>query len=106
MIVGKAVCPRKARKARKYLDRYLSAVRCSVRVFIDATAIKLRVLVSASSASSQAPAWEFSEGSSSFPKHRKLELSGLGFPSWSLGTSAFTAFVLFVSFVDQSPFLE
>ncbi|TAK63434.1 MAG: hypothetical protein EPO18_06845 [Methylobacter sp.] len=40
----------------------------------------------ARSARSQASAWECGVGSSSFPKHRKLELSGLGFPSWSLGT--------------------
>jgi hypothetical protein len=34
-------------------------------------------------ASPQAPAWEFSAGSSSFQKSRELELSGLGRPSWS-----------------------
>jgi hypothetical protein len=34
-------------------------------------------------ASSQAPAWEFSAGSSSFPKSRELALSELGRPSWS-----------------------
>ncbi|GEM_PF-1335708 len=53
-------------------------------------------------ASSQAPAWEFSEGSSSFPsreaatawmqevEQRREQLpraSLTGFPSWSLGTS-------------------
>jgi|GEM_PF-5052867 len=37
-------------------------------------------------ASSQAPAWEFGEGSSSFPS-REARASLPGFPSWSLGTS-------------------
>jgi len=46
-------------------------------------AIKLRILVSASS---QAPAWEFSVGSSSFPSH-EAGASSTGLPSWSLGTS-------------------
>jgi len=36
---------------------------------------------------SQAPAWECGFGSSSFPRHDKLELASNGFPSWSLGTS-------------------
>ncbi|WP_333873563.1 hypothetical protein [Methylobacter sp.] len=46
------------------------------------------ILFRFSIAGSQAPAWEYSEGSSSFPKHRKLELSRRGFPSCSLGTRA------------------
>ncbi len=37
-------------------------------------------------ASSQAPAWEFSAGSSSFLSH-EAGASLSGFPSWSLGTS-------------------
>jgi len=45
-------------------------------------AIKLRILVSAGS---QAPAWEFGAGSSSF-QSREAKASS-GFPSWSLGTS-------------------
>ena len=36
-------------------------------------------------ASSQAPAWEFSAGSSSF-LYREARASSSGFPSWSLGT--------------------
>jgi len=40
------------------------------------------------SASSQAPAWEFGAGSSSFPS-REARASSSGFPSWSLGTSVF-----------------
>jgi len=47
------------------------------------TAIKLRILVRASS---QAPAWEFGVGSSSFPS-REARASSSGFPSRSLGTS-------------------
>ncbi len=50
------------------------------------TGIKLGALGRASSASSQAPAWEFSAGSSSFPT-REARASLTGFPSWSLGTS-------------------
>jgi len=37
-------------------------------------------------AGSQAPAWGFSAGSSSFPS-REARASLTGFPSWSLGTS-------------------
>jgi len=47
------------------------------------TAIKLRILVRASS---QAPAWEFGVGSSSFPS-REAGASSSRFPSRSLGTS-------------------
>jgi len=50
------------------------------------TAIKLRKKLPLLRASSQAPAWEFSTGSSSFPA-RKAGALLTGFPSRSLGTS-------------------
>jgi hypothetical protein len=50
------------------------------------TAIKLRKKLPLLRASSQAPAWEFSTGSSGFPA-RKARALLTGFPSGSLGTS-------------------
>jgi len=105
MIIGKTDRPRKTQKARKAIGvgRAVRALAPKARTARPTSEVlnpgkwPNHCSPFVLSASSQAPAWEFSAGSSSFPRRRKLELSGLE----NQRTSSFMAFVLFVSFVDH-----